>query len=193
VSKVTKDDMKDLESTSPPAPAPASGPNGAARSASAAPSPNHRVTLSSDRWGRLVLTDDAGREHAGVVVVRAFPLSAADKGISLCDATGRELLWFDDLAALPESLAPVIQAELARREFVPVVRRILSISSPVEPSEWEVETDRGRTRFVLKSEDEVHCLDEYRALVTDAHSIRYLIPDTRQLDANSRRLLERFL
>ena len=32
-----------------------------------------------------------------------------------------------------------------------------------------------------------------RALVIDAHGIRYLIPDTRTLDATSRRLLERYL
>ena len=79
-----------------------------------------------------------------------------------------------------------------RREFVPVVRRILSVSA-VEPSEWRVETDRGPTRFLLNSEDDVCPLDDHRALVTDANGIRYLIPDLRQLDATSRRLLERFL
>ena len=66
-------------------------------------------------------------------------------------------------------------------------------SAVVEPSEWEVETDRGRTRFLLKSEDDVHPLDECTALITDAHGVRYLIPDTRQLDPASRRRLERFL
>ena len=67
------------------------------------------------------------------------------------------------------------------------------MSAPVEPSEWEVETDRGRTSFVLNNEDDVHELGGHRALVTNAHGIRYLIPDTRQLDAISRRLLERYL
>jgi hypothetical protein len=61
------------------------------------------------------------------------------------------------------------------------------------PSEWRVETARGATRFLLKSEDDVCPLDDHRALVTDANGIRYLIPDLRQLDATSRRLLERFL
>ena len=79
------------------------------------------------------------------------------------------------------------------REFVPIIVQVVAVSAAVEPAEWEVITDRGRTRFLLKTEDDVHHLDEYTALVTDAHGIRYLLPDTRQLDPVSRRLLERFL
>jgi hypothetical protein len=63
----------------------------------------------------------------------------------------------------------------------------------VEPSEWEVETDRGPTRFILNNEDDVRRLDDQRALVIDASGIRYLIPDLRSLDAASRRVLERYL
>ena len=51
----------------------------------------------------------------------------------------------------------------------------------------------GRTSFVLNSEDDVHELATNRALVTDGHGIRYLIPDIEGLDAHSRRLLERYL
>lgn len=149
--------------------------------------------LHHDAWGQLVLRDAAGRQHAGVEVVRAFPLSDPRCGIAICDDRGRELVWLEDLDALPARLARQIEEELAKREFVPIVLRIVAVSSPVEPSEWEIETDRGRTSFVLNSEDDVHELDERRALITDAHGIRYLIPDIEQLDANSRRLLERYL
>jgi hypothetical protein len=149
--------------------------------------------LHHDAWGQLVLIDADGRHHTGVEVVRAFPLSDPRHGIAICDARGRELVWLDDLDALPAPLARQIEEELAKYEFVPIIRRILKVSAPVEPSEWEVETDRGRTSFVLNSEDDVHELDEHRALITDAHSIRYLIADIGQLDANSRRLLERYL
>jgi hypothetical protein len=149
--------------------------------------------LHRDAWGRLVLIDAYGRQHTGVDVVRAFPLSDPRRGIAICDAEGRELVWLADLDALPPPLAQQIEEELAKREFVPIIRRILKVSAPVEPSEWEVETDRGRTSFVLNSEDDVHELDAHRALITDAHGIRYLIADIEQLDATSRRLLERYL
>jgi hypothetical protein len=149
--------------------------------------------LRHDAWGQRMLIDADGRQHTGVEVVRAFPLSDPRHGIAICDARGRELVWLDDLDALPPPLARQIEEELAKHEFVPIIRRIVKVSAPVEPSEWEVETDRGRTSFVLNSEDDVHELDEHRALITDAHGIRYLIADIGQFDANSRRLLERYL
>jgi hypothetical protein len=149
--------------------------------------------LHHDAWGRLVLTDAAGQQHVGVEPVRAFPITDPRHGIALCDAEGHELLWIDDLDALTPPLRRFLEEDLARREFVPVVRRIVGVSAPVEPSEWEVETDRGRTRFVLNSEDDVRRLNDRRALIFDAHGIRYLIPDTAALDATSRRLLERYL
>jgi hypothetical protein len=162
------------------------------------PSPNGATkaplfALSTDAWGRLVLTDAAGRQHVGVEPVRAFPVSAPAHGVSVCDADGREVLWIDRLDGLPPALSRLLEEELARREFVPVLRRIVGISAPSEPSEWEVETDRGPTRFLLNNEDDVHRLDGHRAMIKDVHGIRYLIPDTRALDAASRRLLERYL
>lgn len=159
----------------------ADGPNGLAP-----------FELHHDAWGRLVLTH-GGREHVGVEVVRGFPLSDPRHGVAVSDAEGHELLWIDDLDALPPSLRAFLEEDLTRREFVPVVRRILRISAGVEPSEWDVETDRGPTRFLLNSEDDIHPLADHRALVTDAHGVRYLIPDLRALDATSRRLLERYL
>lgn len=149
--------------------------------------------LSHDVWGQLVMTDAEGHQHIGVELVRAFPLSDPRHGVAVCDRRGRELIWIDDLDALPAPLVRQIEEELVKREFVPIIRRILKVSSAVEPSEWEVETDRGRTSFVLDSEEDVHELEQHRALITDAHGIRYLIPDVRSLDAHSRRLLERFL
>jgi hypothetical protein len=149
--------------------------------------------LHHDAWGRLVLTEPGGRQHVGVTPVRAFPVSAPHQGIALCNTGGSELFWIEDLDELPAPLRQQLQEELGRRTFLPVLRQVLRISAPMEPSEWEVETDRGRTRFRLEGEDDVHRLEGHRALVTDANGIRYLIPDLRALDATSRRLLERYL
>jgi|SRR6516165_3054111 len=149
--------------------------------------------LHYDAWGRLVMTDAGGRRHIGVEPVRGFPVSDPRHGIALCDAEGRELLWIDDLDALPVPVRRVIEDDLARREFMPVLRRILQVSAPVDPSEWDLETDRGRTRIVVNSEDNVRRLDGQRAMVIDAQGVRYLIPNIRGLDAASRRALERYL
>jgi hypothetical protein len=149
--------------------------------------------LSRNTWGRLMLTDDAGREHVGVEPVRGFPISDPEHGISICDAEGHELAWVESLGQLPGPVRQILEEELARREFMPVIRRIVQVSAPVEPSEWEVETDRGGTKFVLTSEDHVRRLDGHRAMIIDSQGIRYLIPDTSRLDSVSRRILERYL
>ncbi len=125
--------------------------------------------------------------------MRAFPISDPRHGISLCDADGRELLWIDDLDAVPLPTRQLLEDDLARRQFVPVLKRIVRVSRTTEPSEWEVETDRGRTRFPLQSDEDVRRLAGDRAIITDAHGIRYIIPDVRALDAASRRILEQYL
>ena len=140
-----------------------------------------------------MLTEPAGRQHVGLTAVRAFPISAPEDGLALCDAEGREDWWVESLGELPPQLRRLLEEELGWRQFMPILRRVLRISAPAEPSQWEVETDRGRTTFLLNSEDDVHCLEVHRALITDVHGVRYLIADTRALDSTSRRLLERFL
>ena len=149
--------------------------------------------LHHDAWGRLVLVDDDGRKFVGVEPVRAFPISDPGHWISLCDAEGRELLCIEDLVELPEAVRELLEQDLARREFVPVVRRIERVSAGTEPSHWEIETDRGPTRLVLKNSEDIRRLGRQSAILRDDQGIRYLIPDTTQLDAHSRRILERYL
>jgi len=148
--------------------------------------------LKHDEWGQLVLIDADGQRHAGVEPVRGFPLSDPDHWVSICDGEGREVASIEDVAALPEPVRRVLEDDLAAREFVPVIRRIVRVSTDTSPAEWEVDTDRGRTRFTVNTEDDVRRLGPDRALVVDAQGLRYLIPEMRTLDAHGRRLLERY-
>ena len=150
-------------------------------------------TLQLDDEGRLSVTDSQGRRHVNVEPIRAFPISDPEHWISLCDPNGREIVQVRDLHELPVDQRTLLLSELTRREFVPVIRRIESISSLAEPCEWFVETDRGPTSFVLNSDEHVRKLGQDRALILDSHGLRYLVPDAKQLDAHSRRLLSRYL
>jgi hypothetical protein len=154
--------------------------------------PNN-IAFFHDPLGRLVFRDADGSEHADVTPVRGFPVSDPDYGVSICDAGGRELLWIERLMDLPAEPRETLRMELSRREFMPVLQRITRISSNAEPCEWDVETDRGRTSFVLRTDEDVRRLDDCRAMVTDANGVSYLIPDLDALDAASRRYLERYL
>lgn len=150
-------------------------------------------TLERDARGRLVCTLADGTRHAAVVPVRAFPLSAPDQDVSLVGSDGHELLWFARLADVPEAQRTMIEEELASREFIPTLERLLSVSTFSTPSTWTVETDRGEARFVLKGEEDIRRLANGALLITDTHGLSYRVRDRFALDRHSRKLIERFL
>jgi hypothetical protein len=152
-----------------------------------------RIAFAYDPQGRLVFRDADGREHVEVTAVRGFPISEPEYGVSICNNEGHELLWIERLTDLAVDPRETLKAELARREFKPVLQRIVRVSTNAEPCEWDVETDRGRTSFVLRTDEDVRRLDDGRAMITDANGVSYLIPNLTALDAASRRYLERYL
>jgi hypothetical protein len=157
------------------------------------PADGRDLDLRLDPFGRLVLKTPDGRRHVGVEPVRAFPITDPGRWVSFCDAEGREVLCLESLAGLAPESRRVVEEELALREFVPVIRRIVRVTGEGTPSEWEVETDRGPRSFTLDNEEDVRRLGNTRVIITDARRLRYQVPDTRALDGSSRRLLERFL
>lgn len=156
-------------------------------------SPDAAIGLEYDRFGRLVLTTPSGTKHAGVVPMRAFPFSAPATCISFCDDQGHEVFFLPDLSLVPQPERDVLETDLARREFIPVIRSIFSVSAGAEPTDWHVQTDRGETRFILNNEDSIRRLGPNGALITDSHGIRFRIDDIRALDPQSRRFLRRYL
>jgi hypothetical protein len=149
--------------------------------------------LTHDPWGRLVLIDSEGRRFVGVDPVRAFPITHPTRWISICDAEGREVLTIESLDDLAPALRQTLESELALREFIPIIERIEGISAGSFPSDWDVRTDRGSTRFTVENEEDIRQLGPRRVMITDARRLRYQVPDVSALDAASRTLLERFL
>ncbi len=146
--------------------------------------------LARDQWGQLVLIGLDGVRHANVAPVALFPISDPDSWISVRAADGAELVCIEDPRRLPPDVWGLLKEELARREFVPIIERIVWASGNSEPCEWQVETDRGPTQFVLKSEEDVRRIGDQQILILDAHGTRYHIPDLRELDSKSRRIVE---
>jgi Domain of unknown function (DUF1854) len=149
--------------------------------------------LYHDEWGQLVLIDADGVRHVGIIPQRMFPFSDPDKWLSLLDPRGHEIVCIENMSELSPAALEVLQIDLSRREFVPVITRIIRVSSILEPCDWVVETDRGRTQFVLKAEEDVRRLGPNQALVVDASGIRYLIRDFEKMDAASQTVLERYV
>ena len=154
---------------------------------------NANFQLARDSYGRLVLTAEHGERHEGVTPVRAFPIAATDEGISLVNFEGHEVGWADRIADLPVAERELITEELASREFVPEISRIIAVSSFACPSTWQVVTDRGTTELLLKGEEDIRRLSQTRLLIADTHGIQFLVRDIGTLDRHSRKLLDRFL
>lgn len=152
---------------------------------------NH-FTLIRNPAGRLVFTSDDGT-HQVVTPVRAFPIEAPNECISITNSDGHELAWIEKLSELPDAIRTLIEEELSHREFTPEISRIVQVSSFATPSTWQIATNRGDAELVLKAEDHIRRLAHNALLITDSYGLSYLIRDVEQLDAHSRKLLDRFL
>ena len=146
--------------------------------------------LVRDQWGQLIFISADGEKRSNVAPVALFPLSQPDSWISIRLPDGTELACIEDPQTLPPDVWQLLKEDLSRREFVPTIRRIVRVSGNTEPCEWQVETDRGPTRFVLKSEEDVRRIGDHEILILDAHGTRYHIPDLTAVDVKSRRIVE---
>jgi hypothetical protein len=150
-------------------------------------------TLQRDTRGHLVLIDAQGERYPDAAPVRAFPLSDPRHAISVCDQNGKEIVYIDSLDELEPATRAIVEESLGKREFVPVILKILTMPPRTEPALWQVETDRGVTSFEVESEDSISRREPRQVSIVDVRGIRYLIPDAKKLDKQSQRVLERFL
>lgn len=149
--------------------------------------------LEMSRAGRLRVTLPDGEAYEPVLVVRAFPISSPDQGFSLMSVDGHELAWFEHLDTLEPAARALVQQALDEREFMPVISRLVEVSGFVTPCTWQVDTDRGPARFVLKGEEDIRRIGNGALLVSDSDGIHYLIRDVAALDRSSRKILDRFM
>lgn len=140
--------------------------------------------------GHVDFIDGAGKVFADVDVLRAFPVTAPQGPVAIVSADGDELAWLDSLEEVPEPLRASIVDELATREFLPFIERIVAISDD-DPPAWSVVTDRGQRRFILATIDDIDRLPDGSAFVVDATGVRYRIANIAALDPTSLRLLEK--
>ena len=161
---------------------------------SGAPTETGAFSLELTPFGKLVLTNAQGQRFEGVAPVRAFPIQAPDEGVSVLDTDGHEVAWVPHLGQCPQPAQDLLRQELARREFMPVIARIVAVSSFSTPCTWTVATDRGECEFVLRGDEDIRRVGtDNTLLIADAHGIQYLVPDQMALDAHSKKILDRFL
>ena len=146
------------------------------------------------RGGLLALETGSGEgavKHARVDVYRSFPLSDARSWISVRDADGNELGLIEDLELFSRQQAELIEAELQRRYFSPVIERVVSLKEEFGYSYWEVRTDAGSRRFTVQNgKGNIQLVGEHRMLIVDVDGNRFDLVDYRSLDTPHLRVLE---
>lgn len=146
--------------------------------------------LDRDPWNHLRLRDAQGREYPEVSVIPLYPVMTPREWVSILSKDGEELVCMKNLDGLAPQERAWIEQELELREFVPQILKVHWVSGTQEPCEWDVETNHGRTRFVLNAEEDVRRVSAWTVHFVDANGCRFRVDDLRKLDSRSRSYVE---
>jgi hypothetical protein len=153
-----------------------------------------KVRLWRAPTGKLRMEIVGDRCVLHVKVARAFPVSAPDHYIGFRDEDDKDVGMVVDPGKLEPRTRQIVEDELRKRYFVPIIKRIHSIKEEYGVGHWIVDTDRGRREFVVRGmRDSIWEVGERRLIVIDADNNRYDIPDYAELDYRSYRLIEEAL
>jgi Domain of unknown function (DUF1854) len=134
----------------------------------------------------LRMTIDGDRSVLKVVISRIFPLSHPSGYLSIRDGGGIEVGILRSSEQLDEHGRKLVEEELDRRYFLPVIRKITSVVERFGTVEWHVDTDRGKCRFTTRDlRDNVLRLGGGRYILPDVDDNRYEVTDTSRLDRAS--------
>ena len=141
-----------------------------------------RLTLGTDRSWRKVS------------VARAFPLSDPDHYLGFLDASGKDVGILNDPALLDVESRKVVDEELAKRYFVPVVEKVVQVKEEFGTVYWTLDTDRGQREVIVRNlRDNMQELSATRVIITDVDGNRFEFPDVSTIDAKSQGLILRNL
>jgi hypothetical protein len=141
---------------------------------------------------RLTIEND--RSWIKVSVARAFPLSDPDHYLGFLDGAGKDVGLLHDPSLLDPESRRVVDEELEKRYFVPVVERVLAVKEEFGTVYWTVETDRGDKEIVARNlRDNLQELSPSRVIITDVDGNRFEFADTNRLDGKSLGIIMRNL
>lgn len=140
------------------------------------------------------LTLDGERSYTKIAIARAFPLSDPDRYLGFLDGAGKDIGLLIEVGPLDPESRQIVQDELERRYFVPVVERVINVREEFGTVYWTAETDRGEVEFVVRNvRDNLQELSATRLILTDVDGNRFEFPDVNRLDRKSQGILLRNL
>ena len=157
-----------------------------------------RSGTPGDSTVRATVDDPAigpARSWRRVQVARAFPLSKPNQFIGLRDAADKDIGTLPTLDGLDPESRKIINEELTRRYFLPIISQVYAVKEEFGITTWDVETDKGRRTFLVQNlrESVWEMVPGERAIITDKDGLRYEFPDLTRLDAKTANVLSRVL
>ena len=141
----------------------------------------------------LRITIEGDRSCLRVVPMRSFPISLRDQYISIRDMEGNELGMVRDPSKLDKESRKLLEEEIRRRYFTPMIHRINSMRDRFGVFEWDVETDRGPRKFLTRSLHDGLKETDIGFIITDMENNRYELRRDSHLDPHSAAILARRL
>ncbi len=148
--------------------------------------------VERDQAGKLVV-HMTGRPEPIVdaKVVRYFPWSLPAAYISIRD-DGKEVVMLKTLDELDDASRAIVEKELADKIFNPKILQVLQVKREFGISSLSAITDRGEIFFQFHGRDDVRLLSPTRALFRDVDGNTFELPDIREMDPASRKMLRRY-
>jgi len=148
-----------------------------------------------EREGGTLVAELTGRGRLRVAeLLKCFPLTDPERYISLRDENGQELGILREIASLDEKSRMIVQEELAKRYFMPIIRRVTSVKETGGAIEIEAVTDKGNRTIQLAGRGEaINEIQPGRIILTDVSGNLYEISDYTSMDIRSVRLLNQIL
>lgn len=133
---------------------------------------------------RLTLEND--RSWSKAVAARAFPLSDPEHYIGFLDGQGKDIGMLHDPSLLDPASRKVVEEELEKRYFVPIIEIVESVKEEFGTVYWSVKTNKGTKEIIVRNlRDNLQEIPPSRVLITDVDGNRYEFPDVSKLDTKS--------
>jgi len=142
---------------------------------------------------QVLLKSGDDTEEKPVKIAWVRPVSGRGQEVSIIESgSNKELVMLESLDCLDASSRQTAEEELERRYLVPRITRITKTDVNFGNRYFEVETDRGHRKFLVKNPNTcvVRVTDD-NLLILDVLGNRYEIVSLSELDADSRVALDR--
>lgn len=137
-----------------------------------------------------------GQDKGLVNIVRTFPLSDADRLLSvrLADGKQEEIGIIDDISDFDDNTVQLLQKHLKLRYFRPKIQKIISVKEQFGYTYWTVHTDMGLVKFASSSGSAGSVVrHKDGVIIKDSNNNRYELEDLSVLSAKELKKIDLYL